>query len=85
MRGISYPEHYRLGTKGEKPYSSFSGQFLLQAFGIHNSEFELVWAEGAEPAGPAVAEPAGQVLVVRRNMAGDTNNKQHSYANFQAV
>eukprot|EP01052_Picozoa_sp_SAG31_P037630 SAG31_NODE_4892_length_2880_cov_2.219626_1_plen_684_part_00 len=79
VRGIAYPQH--VGLDGDQPYSSQSGQFLLQAFGVHNSEFELVWAEGEEQTAPTIAAPAHQCIIIRRNMIGDPNYELHNYDN----
>ena len=62
VRGIAYPLAYGLNKQG-KAGTTHAAQFILQAFGIHNSEFEMLWAEGAaaQP-GP----PNDQSIIIRR-------------------
>lgn len=54
----------------------------MQAFGIHNTEFEMVWAEGEET-GASVASPADQCLIIRRNTIDDPGYVHHAYANYK--
>ena len=48
--------------------SSNVAQFVVQAFGVHNSEFEILWAEGTYDGPAARAPPSEQCLIIHRRL-----------------
>jgi hypothetical protein len=67
LRGVPFPLANDVPKSGPKQSSNVA-QFVVQAFGIHNSEFEILWAEGTYDGPAARAPPSEQCLIIHRRL-----------------
>ena len=74
LRGVPFPLADDIPKSGPKQSSNVA-QFVVQAFGIHNSEFEILWAEGTYDGPASRAPPSEQCLIIRRKLeVGESMN-----------